>query len=180
MIFFGHVGLTTAAVKTYENIVLKKKEGRNLPHIDYRAVMIGSILPDIIDKPIGAFFFRSTFHNSRIIAHSLLFSMTLVILGIYRINKYNKSNLFLLGISSVIHQILDSMWDFPGTFYWPVLGLKFPQRPEGDWLNESLTKLMTKPGTFIPELIGLAIVAYYLYKAYKKGRLKDFFKHGIL
>ena len=31
--------------------------------IDYRLVLIGSMLPDIIDKPIGQLFFRSFFSN---------------------------------------------------------------------------------------------------------------------
>ena len=82
MIFFGHLGITTVVIKTYEKIAYKDRDLRNKVPIDYRAVLVGSILPDIIDKPIGAYLFRSTFHNSRIFAHTLLFSVLLMLMGV--------------------------------------------------------------------------------------------------
>lgn len=72
MIFFGHLGITTGIVNCCEKILHKDKGLKNKISIDYRFVMLGSILPDMIDKPIGAFLFRNTFHNSRIFAHTLI------------------------------------------------------------------------------------------------------------
>ena len=180
MIFFGHVGITTAAVKTYENITAGKRIGKNKSNIDYRVVMIGSILPDIIDKPIGAWLFRNTFHNSRIIAHSLVFSITLMILGSYYFYKRKNNNIILLGVSSFIHQILDSMWMYPGILYWPAYGWKFPTRPEGHWIESSLSKLLTDPYVYGPEIIGAAIMAYYMGKLVAKGKFGEFLKYGKL
>lgn len=48
MIFFGHLGLTGLAAKAVEKSLGNIK-------IDYRVVFVGSILPDLIDKPIGRF-----------------------------------------------------------------------------------------------------------------------------
>ena len=45
--------------------------------IDIRVLLIGSLLPDIIDKPLGYLFFRETFSNVRIFSHTLLFLILL-------------------------------------------------------------------------------------------------------
>lgn len=179
MIFFGHVGITTAAVKVYEK-VSNRKARRDTPNIDYRLVMIGAMLPDIIDKPIGAYFFRSTFHNSRIFSHSLLFSIAMMVLGGCYFYKHKNNSMFIIGICSLIHQILDSMWLYPGILYWPLYGWKFPTRPEGNWVESSLGKLVTDPYVYVPELIGIVIVGYYVGRLLLKGSIKEFLKHGKL
>mgnify|MGYP000844605780 FL=1 len=173
MIFFGHLGLTTGIIKVYEKAA-HKDEGL----IDYRVVLTGSLLPDIIDKPIGAFLFRNTFHNSRIFSHTLLFAGLLTLAGIYFLRKYKKNNMLLLGICSFIHLLLDSMWEYPAILFWPYFGWKFPVRPEGNWMQESLLRFVTDPGYYIPEFIGFIIIAYYSIKLAKNKQLKTFVRHG--
>lgn len=179
MIFFGHVGITTAAVKTYEKISGKIVR-RDTSNIDYRVVILGAMLPDIIDKPIGAYFFRSTFHNSRIFSHSILFSILMMILGGCYLHKHKNNNIFILGVCSFIHQVLDSMWLYPGILYWPLYGWKFPTRPEGNWVESSLGKLLTDPYVYVPEVIGAVIAVYYIGKMISKGSIRKFLKSGRL
>ncbi|RNI15777.1 hypothetical protein EFE42_00600 [Methanohalophilus sp. RSK] len=69
MLPFAHIGITLALFY----IVTR---GRN---INYWYVIIGSMLPDIIDKVIGRVLFADTFASGRIFAHSLLF---VVVLGL--------------------------------------------------------------------------------------------------
>jgi len=47
--------------------------------IDTRVLLIGSLLPDIIDKPIGNYLFRDTVSNGRIVCHTLLFFILVTI-----------------------------------------------------------------------------------------------------
>ena len=178
MIFFGHVGITTAVVKAYENISKQHKDKKNKVHIDYRVVMIGSILPDIIDKPIGAYFFRNVFHNSRIFAHSLIFSIILISIGAYYFYKKKNNNVLLLGVGSFIHLILDSMWLYPRILFWPFSGGKFPTRPEGNWLASDMIGLMRNPYVYGPEIIGALIIIYYLFK--NRKQLRKFIINGTL
>jgi membrane-bound metal-dependent hydrolase YbcI (DUF457 family) len=180
MIFFGHLGITTGAIKTYEKIAHKDKELNNEVSIDYRVVLIGSILPDIIDKPIGAYLFRSTFHNSRIFAHTLLFSVVLMLIGLYRISKRKKNNILLLGICTSIHLILDSMWLYPKILFWPYFGWRFPIRPEGNWVQSDIVRLATDPSYYIAELIGFIIIAYYFIRLVKERQMKVFLRKGKL
>lgn len=180
MIFFGHLGITTGVIKSYEKVFYKDKKMNSKISIDYRAVLLGAILPDIIDKPIGAYFFRSTFHNSRIFAHTLMFSALLIIVGSLLLYIRRNNSILLLGISSSIHLILDSMWLYSSILFWPYFGLKFPVRPEGNWIQSDIVKLVTDPSCYLPELVGFIIIAYYFIKLIKNKQIKAFIREGRL
>ena len=180
MIFFGHLGITTAVIKTYEKVMYKDIELSNKVLIDYRVVLVGAILPDIIDKPIGDFLFRSTFHNSRIFAHTLVFSAILIFVGLYRLFKLRKNNILILGLCTSVHLILDSMWLYPGILLWPYYGLRFPQRAEGNWINSDIIRLITDPSYYLPEIIGFVIIAYYFWPLVKNKQIKTFIGKGKL
>lgn len=179
MIFFGHLGITTGIVKAYEKLVYKKATD-NKPIIDYRYVLIGSVLPDIIDKPIGAFLFRSTFHNSRIFAHTLMFIILLLLIGEFYFITKEKNSILLLGVSSLIHLILDSMWLYPKILFWPYFGLKFPARTEGDWIKEDFVHLISSRTYLLPEFIGFIIIAYYFINLIKNKEVRTFISQGKL
>ena len=180
MIFFGHLGPTTAVVKIIDNITKNKKENGNINKIDYRMVLIGSDLPDIIDKPIGAVLFRNTFHNSRIFCHTLLFVVILLAIGIALglKNKNFKNNLLVLWFCGSIHLILDSMWLFKGILFWPFLGWKFPTRADGNWASDDLQRLLTDPTYYGPELLGFLILVYFALKLIRQGKFKRFIYTG--
>lgn len=148
--------------------------------IDYRIALIGSILPDIIDKPIGAGLFLSIFHNSRIFGHTLLFSLLLIVIGLYMINKRGKNNILLLGICSFIHLILDSMWLYPNILFWPYFGWKFPVRVEGNWVSSDILRLITDPSYYFPELIGFIIISYFFIRLLRNKQIKYFIRKGKL
>src|SRR4030042_1013686 len=42
-------------------------------HVDLRLLLVGFMLPDIIDKPVGQLLFRETFSSGRIFSHTLIF-----------------------------------------------------------------------------------------------------------
>lgn len=173
MVFFGHLGITTGIMK------MSKKVTNNVS-IDYRIILIGSILPDLIDKPLGAFLFRSTFHNSRIFGHTLAFSIILLFVGLILLNKYKNKCILLLGICSVIHLILDSMWFYPSILFWPYFGWRFPVRPEGNWIKSDILRLLTDPAYYIPEIIGFLIILYYFVKLVKSKQIRTFINKGRL
>ena len=173
MIFFGHLGLTTAAFKGY-NIIEEERV------IDYRMVLVGSILPDIIDKPIGSYLFKSTFHNSRIFAHTFLFTFLLLFLGTILLLKKKNNKLLTLGAATGAHLVLDSMWLYKGILFWPFFGWKFPERANGNWAMDSFQKLFSDPNYFVPEIIGFIIIAFLFLRLVKNKELKQFIHKGKL
>jgi membrane-bound metal-dependent hydrolase YbcI (DUF457 family) len=97
--------------------------------IDPTYVVIGSLLPDLIDKPLGIIIYSSTIANGRTIAHTLLFSFTLFLAGLYFYDKRGDTKVLAIASCSIFHLMEDQMWASPRTLFWPFLGLRFRKNP---------------------------------------------------
>ena len=90
MLVLGHAGITLGAGVLLNSALIKSgrapfkgqspQSSRKLSwisslgsRIDIRILMMGSLLPDIIDKPVGRLLLRDTLNNGRIFSHTLLF-----------------------------------------------------------------------------------------------------------
>src|SRR5665647_1657031 len=82
MLLFGHIGVTFGV---FFGLAFFIPQLRTI--IDPTYLVIGSLLPDLIDKPLGLIIFPSTIANGRMIAHTLLFSFTLFLIGLYLYDK---------------------------------------------------------------------------------------------
>src|SRR5436190_15715161 len=84
------------------------------PAIDYRLVVAGAVLPDLVDAPYG---------GARI-AHSLVFSVLLltVVMLATRGHRHARRRLLALPIGTFVHLALDGMWTRAHGFWWPFLG----------------------------------------------------------
>ena len=149
MLLFGHIGITLGVAWLIES-KLKVR-------INYGLIILGSLLPDAIDKPLGMFLLP--FNNGRIFAHTLLFILILLLIGL----KYRKS--LFLSFASFLHLIEDEMWKVPRTLFWPLLG----NFPPGDYsrfseyIADKVSKYTTSfSPTFIFEIIGLIIILIFL------------------
>ena len=146
MLLFAHVGLTLAC-------------SRLLHHVNLAALAFGSMLPDIIDKPLGLIVFGSP-NMGRTIAHTLLFLLLLAALS------FHTRDIRLISITwgVLAHLILDGMWNSPEILLWPLLG-PFPERPLLDTLSflEMLLTGLKDPGILIPELAGFAYLLLFVY-----------------
>ncbi|MFA4848757.1 MAG: metal-dependent hydrolase [Methanoregula sp.] len=91
--------------------------------------IVGSILPDLIDKPLGLTIFPQALDNARTFSHTLLFVgiITAIALIVWR----SRRTLLILGLAGAVllHQILDEMWHEPVTWFFPLGGI-FQTRPE--------------------------------------------------
>lgn len=136
MLIFGHIGITLAItflIFSSINFLNSRNEIRNESKIIetnyklYFFIIIGSILPDLIDKPIGEILLAGSLSHGRLFAHSLLFILILFFIGIY-IYKQNKEKGFIyLSFASFIHLGLDHMWNDPKTLFFPIFGFNFQQ-----------------------------------------------------
>ena len=184
MLIFGHTGITAGIFKACDILLNKPADsyqpdsssrfrlaalkkwlplyhrlngiGHQLGSIDYRLVLLGSLLPDIVDKPSWLFTSSNIFPTGRNYGHTFLFNLFLFIYGLILI-KYKKSWLLIISLSSYIHLILDQIWDMPVTLWWPLLG-SFQCVEATGWLPGIMQSLSLDPGTYIPEIIGLIII----------------------
>jgi membrane-bound metal-dependent hydrolase YbcI (DUF457 family) len=146
--------------------------------IDIRVLLIGSLLPDIVDKPIGLYLFRSTFSTGRIFCHTLLFLILITIAGIYLYRSRTKLWLLVLSFGTLIHLLLDQMWLVSRTLLWPLYGFHFPPEDVSEWGQEMLHALRTEPGTYVPEIIGGVILAWFTWALARDSEVYAFIKNG--
>lgn len=151
---------------------------RRLGSIDYRLVLIGSLLPDILDKPSWLITLGDIFPSGRAYGHTLLFSMVLFVCGLMLI-KYKKSWLLIISLSSIIHLILDRMWTNPVALWWPLLGPM--QRADATgWMSDIIGALFSNPGVYISEIIGLIIILLMGYRLIVRKRGLNFIRTGAI
>jgi len=85
---------------------------------------IGSVLPDVIDKPAGTIFLANSIGYGRIYDHALIFTGVLLIVGLLLSLRYRSAGPLMLALVAGIlsHQLLDFMWNEPVNWFWPALG----------------------------------------------------------
>jgi inner membrane protein len=150
--------------------------------IDYRVVMLGAILPDLIDKPLGRIFFEERFHTSRLFGHTLLFVTVLLLSIQIFLRGKTARRWFVLPIAALIHLVLDGMWSDPITLFWPLFSTTFPPDLVDNYWVEVLLRPLDHPLEMLGELVGLGIL-YYMYRAFglqDRSRRREFFREGRL
>ncbi len=146
--------------------------------IDIRLLLVGSLLPDIIDKPVGHFFFRQTFNNGRIFCHTLLFLVLGTVAGIYLYRHYSKTWLLAFSFGTLTHLGLDQMWLTPQTLFWPLLGFTFEKADVSNWIPNIFHALLTDPAVYVPELVGAGILIRFVWLLLRKRKMHSFIKYG--
>jgi inner membrane protein len=146
--------------------------------IDIRLLLIGSLLPDIIDKPVGHFFFPDTFGTGRIFCHTLLFLILITLGGLYLYWSRKKTWLLVLSFGTFTHLILDGMWLHPKTLLWPLYGLSFERICLENWIENMLYDLLHQPVLIIPELTGAVIIIWFVLLLARRGKLYAFLRRG--
>lgn len=177
MLILAHVGITLAAAKSLEKVMAYRGIYNFL---DYRLVLVGSMLPDIIDKPLGGLILRETLGNGRIYSHTLLFVLFLIGTGIFFWYKFRRPGFLVLAGGSIVHHILDGMWLYPETFLWPACGWSFPKGDPETWLQLWLGNLLADPWVYVPEVVGGIIICYFAAGMIRGKGLKEFFRSGRL
>lgn len=190
MLIFGHIGITTGVIKLYE----KASKIKNNNFIDYRIVMVGSLLPDIIDKPLVQIIYGLQNHHGHFIAHSFIFSVLMIALGITVFHMKNNKVILILGICSLIHQIFDKMMLLPNVFFLPNINLNhFIVLQRFEFVHNIIMPVYTKfpymsgivsyfeePYVFISEVIGLIVIIYFIHKLCSNKKYISFLKYGKL
>ena len=148
------------------------------PRVGIRFILVGSLLPDIIDKPVGQFFFGGTFSNGRIFCHTLLFLILVTVAGIYLYNHYNKTWLLAFSFGTMTHLIFDQMWRIPQTLFWPLLGFTFERIDISNWTPDIFHALLTDPVVYLPELVGAIILIWFVWLLLRSRKIYSFAKYG--
>jgi inner membrane protein len=187
MFVFAHAGITLGAAALVAGALDRRQVSPNEKiswftslsrRVDIRVLLVGSLLPDIIDKPVGQYFFRETFSNGRIFSHTLLFLIVLAGIGFYLFKRHRQVWMLTLAAGTFAHLLMDEMWLFPETLFWPLLGFTFTPADLTEWFSNIFQALFREAHIFIPELVGLAVLLWFgLSLAFRK-KVGIFLKYG--
>ncbi len=139
---------------------------------DLRLVVLFTLLPDIIDKPLGLIVFRESINNGRVWFHSLLVNLALSVV----ILVWRRSTVLVLALW--LHQVCDRMWTRPWVALWPFTGVfGYRDFPLSDWAHGLLN-----PYNIISDVIGLVVLAFlaWRYELFRADRLGTFLRSGYL
>jgi len=208
LLVFGHAGITLGAVtllnglftgavsereKTYhepepdDNFLEKPASGglsswfaRLSQRLDLRILLVGSLLPDIIDKPLGHILFREYLSSGRTFAHTLLFAVLITLGGLFLRYRTSKTWMLVLSLGTFIHLILDEMWlqHWRSTILWPLYGLEFPEAEITGWFGNIWEAMLHEPAVYIPEIIGGVVIILFLRVLIRNSNLISFLKRG--
>jgi hypothetical protein len=89
-------------------------------------VALGSVLPDLIDKPLKWFVLRDRLPDDHLWGHTLLLPSALLTAGA-ALARRGDSRLLALGLGCLTHPLVDPVVHYPKTLLWPALGTEFPE-----------------------------------------------------
>ena len=146
---------------------------------DLRWLLLGTVLPDVVDKAVGQVFFKSYFENGRIFAHTFILALLMFVAGTYEWKRRGDSRILLLAFGVASHLVLDRIWIEPSTALWPSLG-PFVRHPSMQTLLEQIRESLADPYFWVTEVGGAALLIVSLrYLGVKKARdLKLFLASG--
>jgi len=148
--------------------------------IDYRMILIGAVLPDLVDGVLGLFLFDG--RTGRWIAHTVLAAIVVTVVIILGFKGDTRQSLFGLGVGWLLHLVADGMWQAPQTFLWPAFGGEFATSPREPYSWDLFTDPIAHLTTWGGELIGLSILIWF-WVAFRLGedhRFRLFLSDGYL
>jgi inner membrane protein len=147
--------------------------------LDIRILVVGSLFPDIIDKPLEFI----GFSDGRSVTHTLIVTLFVLVTGLFLFINYKKTWLLAIAIGMSTHLFLDSMWLAPHTLFWPTYGWSFPRPTHGAGFAQiSLwwSTLKSNISVDITEGIGAATIFGVVWLLARGKRLKIFITKGII
>jgi len=122
---------------------------------------LGSVLPDIVDKPLGHIVLMSSLDNGKIFFHSLVIVLLFIITGLIVWHYYQSFSFLVVGFGMFLHQVVDMMWLEPVNWYYPLLG---PYRTEvsPDYFQRAILAELSSvtEWIFFTAIVVVAIVLY--------------------
>lgn len=110
----SHIAYTFAAASFLQ------KRVPALRSLDYRLVALAAVGPDLIDKPLAYLHFYKKYRSAVLFAHTLVAHLAISVAIVARARHLWPYVLAFNG-----HALLDRLWFYRDTWYWPLRGWHF-------------------------------------------------------
>ena len=123
-----------------------------LRKVDYRLVALAAMGADLIDKPLAALYFYRRYKSAVLFAHTLLFHLAVLFTTLWKRPRWWPYAVAFNG-----HVVLDRLWLFQDTFYWPFRGWRFHTWQKAGSEQKDIKRAYWYAFTRRPELWGWEI-----------------------
>ncbi len=127
--------------------------------MNLRMLLVGALLPDLIDTPVGLLFYESL-GSVRLFTHGLALA-AIVMVGVVLSTRRGRprKTWMPLAIGLLFHILLDAMWLDPETLWWPLFGLEFSAAGPAT-VSALLRSVLTDWKVWAGEAVGLVYLVY--------------------
>jgi membrane-bound metal-dependent hydrolase YbcI (DUF457 family) len=132
--------------------------------MDLRMLLVGALLPDLIDTPVGLLFY-GRLHSVRLFTHSLLLAAVVMVAVVRWTRRGRPRKMWMpLAIGLLLHLLLDAMWLDPETLWWPLLGSGFSPAGAAN-VSGYISSVLGDWKVWLGEVIGLVYLIYLWFAA---------------
>ena len=130
------------------------------PKVDVRFLLIGAILPDLIDLPVGTVLLADRYSTGELWFHALLLPTIYMaaVLALTRRGRRRRAWM-ALGVGWLFHLLIDGMWVNQEVFLWPFFGWDIPPGEAPFW-PLAWERALSDPWRWVSEAIGLIYLAW--------------------
>jgi hypothetical protein len=155
------------------------------PKVDVRFLLLGAILPDLIDFTLGTALFADRYSTGELWFHTLLVASVYMTLVLLLTRRGRRRRAFMaLGVGWLFHLLLDGMWTDPEIFLWPFFGWEIAPGEAPYW-PLAWERAMSDPWRWVLEIVGLTYLLWLWFAVglnrkerrlmvVKTGRLPDY------
>ena len=139
------------------------------PKVDVRFLLVGALLPDLIDLPVGTLILTGRYATGELWFHSLMLP-TLYMATVMLLTRRGRRRRawMALGVGWLFHLVLDGTWTSQEVFLWPFFGWDLPPGEAPFW-PLAWQRALSDPWRWILELVGAGYLLW-LWKALGLGR----------
>lgn len=104
------------------------------PKVDVRFLLLGAILPDLVDLPVGTLILADRYSTGELWFHSLLVPTLYMSVVLVATRRGRRRRAWMaLGIGWLLHLLVDGMWTSQEVFLWPFFGFGIPSGEAPFW-----------------------------------------------
>jgi len=127
--------------------------------MDLRMLVLGALLPDLIDTPIGLLFY-DRLKGMRLATHGLVLASIVMVGVVLATRRGRPRKMWMpLAIGLLLHAVLDAMWLDPETLWWPFFGWGFSAAGPAT-RAEYVGGVIGDPRMWLGEAVGMVYLTY--------------------
>lgn len=130
------------------------------PKVDIRFLVVGTIIADLVDMPIGTVILADRFSTGELWFHSLIVPTVYMVAVLLFTRRGRTRRAFMaLGVGWLFHLLLDGMWTDQNVFLWPFFGVEIPPGESPYW-PLAWERAMSDPWRWIEEALGIGYLIW--------------------